>query len=260
MKRYVISLIALVFIVVPMLQAGWVVVQTTTEEDGFSETEKVYIQDNKIRNDLDEQTTVMNLESGELLLVNHPDKTYWQGEYSQMMQQSQNAAKQHMEDMMEEMTPEQREQYQQYMDQMDDAPMAAEEHETHEVEIAKKSTTDKIAGYSARLHDIYVDGEKVEELWISEDLPVLDEVDVEKLDQFMSQSMFGEAEDYNYEDSDAYRDLIKTGFPLKTVEYFEGEVGATTLVTDITEASLAESEFKAPAGYSEVTIQELWQK
>lgn len=250
---------AVILFAVATLQAGWIVKQATTDDEGVVMEETVYFQDNKIRNDSEEQSMVMDLNSGQMIMINHANQKYWQGNYSSMMQQSKDAAKEQMDKMMENMTEEQKEAYQQYMDQMENSPDASDESEAHNIKIKSGNATETVQGYPAQLYEVWVDSEKAEDLWISEALPVMKEIDMNKFSEFLDEMTWEEGGEYSYENSDEYRNLIRKGFPLKTIEY--SPMGNTSItVTSIKSESIPNSEFTPPSGYTEVSMQGLWEQ
>lgn len=258
MKKYRCFMLGIIiFAQVTALHAGWIIEQSTTDEDGSVMTETLYFQDNKIKDFTGEQSTIMDLEADQMIMENHAAKTYWQGSYSDMMGESENMAKNQMERMMENMTPEQREAYQQYMDQMEDETPESETEQKPAIKIVKKSSEATIAGYKATLYEIYSDGEHVEDAWISEQVPVLDEIDMERFGNFF-EDMMGDDE-FSYDNTTEYREMLMKGFPLKTVEY--SPMGnMVTEVTSVEKKTLPKSTFMPPNGYEKVSIDRLWRQ
>ncbi len=255
-KLHGIILIIFMLSQVSVLTAGWVIKQSTTDEDGSVMNETLYFQDNKIKDDTQEQSSVMNLATDQMLMVNHSAKTYWMGSASSMMQESQEAANKQMEEMMANMSPEQREAYQKYMDQMKEQKPQTDQSEKPSVKIVKKDSEATIAGYQATLYEVWSNDEHVEDAWVSEQVPVLKEVDMKKFSDFFEE-MAGDDE-LSYENSPEYRDLLMKGFPLKTVEY--SNMGNVVMeVTSVQKESIPNSTFEPPAGYKKVSISDLWQ-
>jgi len=257
MIKYRIFLLAIIiFSQITVLNAGWVIEQSTTDEDGSVMTETLYFQDNKLKDFTGEQSTIMDLESDQMIMENHATKTYWQGSYSDMMSESEDAAKMQMEQMMENMAPEERKAYQQYMDQMEDETPEPETQQKPTIKIVKKSSEATIAGYKTTLYEIYSDGEHVEDAWISEQVPVLNEIDMKRFGDFFEEVM-GDDE-LSYDNTPEYRELLMKGFPLKTVEY--SPMGNMVIeVTSVEKKTLPKSTFMPPNGYKKVSIGNLWQ-
>jgi len=258
MKKYRLFIFAIYILAqIHPLNAGWVIEQSTTDEDGSVMTETLYFQDNKIKDFTGEQSTIMDLKADQMIMANHDAKTYWQGSYSDMMSESEDAAKQRMEQMMENMDPEQREAYQQYMDQMEDETPEPQSQQQPVIKIVKQSSETTIAGYKAILYEVYSDGEHVEDAWISKELPVLDELDMERFGDFFEEMMSND--EFSYENTTEYREMLMKGYPLKTVEY--SPMGNIVIeVTRVENKALPKSDFMPPNGYKKVSIDNLWQQ
>jgi hypothetical protein len=232
--------------------SGLVITQTTSSgEENPPETETVYIQDNRIKI-VGEQTMIFNVSEGTFTMLSPEHKAYTTGSPAEMMAGRQAAAKQMQQQMLQQMPPEQRKAYEEAMKSMgmEGMPGAQSQTAPQKIEIKKTSDTEKIAGYSCRKYEVWVNGERSADVWVAPDVSAADEIDFSAFQKMMSE--IGQ-EGSSYENSAEYIDLMKQGYPLKSVDYGSG--GSTvTQVTGVEKKKIADSEFRPPEGYEKVDM------
>ena len=74
----------------------------------------------------------------------------------------------------------------------------------------------------------------------------------------------GMEDPFSYENTAAYREMMETGIPLKTVVMGDGAVsgyaGSITEVISVEEKKLSKSDLDVPVGFREVELTELFQQ
>jgi hypothetical protein len=120
------------------------------------------------------------------------------------------------------------------------------------VQVKDTGAGERLQGYETRRHQVLVDGELLEELWLAPKLEVAREID---LAAFVSalQKMLGGGAGLNqgYEENEEYRKLRGVGYPLRQVLYFVGEK-STLEVTSVTIQEFPASDFAVPKGFAKV--------
>jgi len=200
------------------LHAGWVIEQNTTLPDGKQTNQALYIQSNKMAM-TGEGQVIFNLETQEMTMIMPEQKMYMKW----------------TPDMMESM-----------------GKMAPEWHGT--VEVKKTEDKESIAGYEATKYQVLVDGKMEQEIWMSKDLDVTSDLNLEKYNHMSSMRM----PKVTFQSSPEYQDLMKMGYPLKEVQ-FQADGKVITQVTKIEKKTIPDSQFEVPAGFQEMDMQQMMQ-
>lgn len=139
----------------------------------------------------------------------------------------------------------------------EDAGEAAAPEKPHNVEIKDLGAGDRLLGYETRRHQVFVDGELIEELWIAPKINVAGDIDLVAFAAGM-RKMLGEGigAGQGYEESPAYRTLRATGYPVRQILYFVGEK-STLDVTAVKVETLPADDFAVPKGYARIGYAEL---
>ncbi|MFO8055092.1 MAG: DUF4412 domain-containing protein [Bacteroidales bacterium] len=209
-----------------------------TESDGAQSV----ISDGKIKNlteDADEMPMIINLKSGDMVVLNPEEKTAAKGtldEYCQMV----DAISQKMAESMA-MALEHG------MKEMPGMPSFSSE--PIDVRIEKLGGGGRIAGYQTAKYKIYADGEPYEEVWIAADKKLTREIgNMEALSRFeaCASKMMGP---HTVEASSEYKNLMKSGWMLKSVSLEYGEHETIVDIVSIEEKSFPAGTFEIPSGY-----------
>jgi hypothetical protein len=116
---------------------------------------------------------------------------------------------------------------------------------------------ERLQGYDTRHVQVLVAGELLEELWLAPKIQVASEIDLAAFGTAMHGMLGGGAGlSQGYEESEAYRNLRASGYPLRQVLYFVGEK-STLEVTSVTIKELPASDFAVPKGFTKVGYAEL---
>lgn len=243
--------------------AGWVIEEVSGYPEGEETRETIYFQKNKIKTVDSEQIMIFDLEKGMLYFLNPDREIYWSGtpeEFQEAMKEAMKLAMEKMlEKMLEEMAPEQREAYKQFMEGMEEETKEATPEKKVKVEVKKTSEKASVAGYSTQKYQVWVDGELKEELWISTEINLKDEIDLKKFVQFI-QALSGAGEEESYESSPEYMGLMKQGYWLRSINYSLGKKGTVREATKVEKKRVPDSEFEVPKSYRKVSIGEMWQE
>ena len=120
------------------------------------------------------------------------------------------------------------------------------------VQVKDMGAGERLQGYETRKHQVLVDGELLEELWLAPKLEVAREIDLAAFVAALQKMLGGGAGlNQGYEENEEYRKLRGVGYPLRQVLYFVGEK-STLEVTSVTIQEFPESDFVVPKGFSKV--------
>ena len=275
--------------------AGWVV-EEVTRDAGEVMTTHYFIQKGKAKFVMDDAIMIYDMNNGTLTWAHPEAEIYWTGTVdeihksmtrfqNQMMGEMQQSYMAEMQDYIKDLPPEQRAMVEEQMKQAREMmpqgdpdagfPMGnmyggeSEIGEESVVKIRKTSDTETIAGYKAKKYEVMVDGDMAEMIWFSDDLQwddVRDDFDLQAFQTMMDTiwSPPGMEDPFSYENTAAYREMMETGIPLKTVVMGDGAVsgyaGSMTEVISVEEKKLSKSDLDVPAGFREVELTELFQQ
>jgi hypothetical protein len=185
-------------------------------------------------------TMIVDTQSGEGWLIDAALRRYAGGKFDALA-----AELARLDERDEEVSPD------------EDAGERAAPDRPHNVEIKDLGPGDRLLGYETRRHQVFVDAELIEELWIAPKLDVASEVDPAAFAAGM-RKMLGESMSVGQgdEESPAYRTLRSSGYPLRQVLYFVGEK-STLDVTAVAAEKLPDSDFAVPKGYARIGYAEL---
>ncbi len=256
MKKLITAFLIITFGFVSQGIAGWVFV-----EDSDGENRITYIQKNRVKLDAPDQAIYMDLNQNRLTILDPERKVYWSGEpqlFESRIRESQaDVEKALTEDFMEAAGGE---------DEVVKEALADIKQKTSEnaidVNIQKTDKTEKLAGYDAVKYEIRIDGKLKQEQWISEDMDITGDLDVEKFGEMMRgfQSGLGASPETLALSSEAGVSLLKKGWPLKTVDYRTDIDTRTDKTVKVRKGDIESEVFEIPSDYKEISLEELFGK
>lgn len=228
--------------------AGGIIKIKSTQTDGGEVSENIlYVQDGKLRmesNDGGEKAiTIIDPEKGVMIVITPSDESYMElteKDFNNFVQQ----IKKQKEEMLKQLPEDQREamskMFDQQMGNMNNQPKME----------YKKVRSDSFNGYDCEIYNGFKAGDKVEESWITqwENMKLKDDYvkvfkGMEKFFQKMADSM-GEYGKMMENDFDT--EMFDKGFPVKTIEYENGNPVSTETIEEISEKNLPSALFEAP--------------
>ncbi len=127
-----------------------------------------------------------------------------------------------------------------------------EGHSPPAVEIKKRGSGGKIAGFETTKYQVYADGELYEELWLTTDKAVLSEVG----DQSSLQDLFRCLHESEVEGNPAYFKMMISGWPLKTLSQEAGLMEVYTDVVTLIKTEIPPADLALPPSCRSVPLQE----
>lgn len=209
---------------------------------GFVQVDKygstTYIQDGKIKTVTRNKTdpwTVMDLKNDRITVVNPDSQQYTQissAEYCGLMEEMQGKAAAFKQGFQ-----------------------GRDKGRSPRVSVVDEGPGGKIAGLETTKYKVLKNDKLTEELWLTQDPALLNELaDLQNMD-FMQCSLDRPAEI----SSQKYTELLSQGWPLKRVYYSRGQETIDIEVVKIEEKNISSSEFQPPQGYTQVSWSEFVQ-
>ncbi len=263
-KRFGLTLILVVFSLHAVF-AGWVVTQLSYDSDegrDAGKTEKIYLQDNRMKIVQEGMQVVFDNNTGQFMLINSSKKTYWQGSLQDYHDQLSELFMKTLETQLERVPEEKREatrtMYENMLEQMIDPGKGFEQNlQQMSLTINETGATEQIANVPNILYSVQVNGVKRQELWLPKKNRIANEFDMKTYQQkFTGFTQQGISEENAWMLKPEYQQLLKEGFPMKTVTFKSGYESIVEVV-DIEKEEMDEAFFKAPEGFTKGTLEEL---
>jgi len=267
--RSIIVIFVLLMFTASQVFAGLVMEQERYEK-GSSQKLKgtIYMQDNKVKF-FDEEgqfSAIFNLETGEMIQIDNTSRTYTSSQakdYFKFFKEYALKMKKAMQQQLAELPPDQRVQAEEMMKRQG-IELPGSNPIPVKITLKKTNDTNKIAGYESVKYEIYRNGKLDEEIWTSKEIGFEEEIDMNKMTDYMSElrkieESLGGASSVSNESEQAYIEVFSSGFPMKTTDY---PVSGTSIVEEIVKVSkkqIDSSEFRAPEGYKEVPLEQMLQ-
>lgn len=235
--------------------AGWVITLRESESDGTKYYDTMMIENNMMKSAGHDGSFIFDVNTREFYMIDDGNKTYWKGQLDEFRLNYYNAMKVAVDQMLASLPPEQQEMYRQTFSDMVEIYSQPDEEKIDAVniEVNKTLETEEIAGYRSVKHEVMVDGELVEELWISDDLNVKNDLDLKAIAELMNEIRPNLDDEYLYEYTDEYMKLWEKGFRMRSIE----DNGDISEVIKVEKKQIGSSEFKAPEGYTRLSIEEM---
>ena len=242
LKRWslLIAVAALLGMILPA-DAGWV----TLEQNGA----KTLISNGRLKGASAGVSSIFNGPKKEIIFVHDGKKVYWRGSVDDYC----SSLTTMLEQMMKGMPEEQRKLAEQAM-------AKGNQSADHKVAVVKNGDGEIIAGLKTMKYSVMVDGELFEEVWLTDNAPLMREYEplvpiLQKFSSCLGSMNMG----FTPEKSADYQKLWKTGFQLRSVRYALGSPKTETDVVKIEKADTPDQAFEVPAGYQQRSFAEMMQ-
>jgi hypothetical protein len=255
-KSSICKLINLLFLFsISSIFAGGVIKIIETDPNSDEKFESImYVQDGKIRIEDKEDggyITIFDTNKGILTNINLEDNTYFVLTKDDFKKFGQSIAKmrKQQEEMLNKLPEEQRESMKKMMDEQFDKMKKAPKKEF------KQTKSGSFSKYDCLIYEGFSDGQKTDEIWVAEWGQMklrLDYVRVfQGLKNFMQEMInnMGEYGELAQSDLDSW--VLEKGFPVKSIDYENGQPIRISTIQEVGEIDLSEELFSVPAGYEQ---------
>lgn len=225
--------------------AGWVITCKYTSGEGTELSERILIDQQKIKIELPDFAATFDLKDSTLILADPVNLTYYKGslaEYNVGVKAFKlEALSESVNGIPDALSTESEKEYGSQIEHFDQLP----ELPSGIVVIEETQAEIKMAGYPAAQYNISLYGTTREEVWIAPALQAAAGFDWRLFFKFLKVTGI-EDKALVYMNSTGYIDLIKTGLPLRRVKFTDG-YRTEFQVTSLEEKIIPEYEFQTPA-------------
>lgn len=251
-SKPILTLLLIVMLTINLFAGS--IIKTKSVQTIYSDTttteEIIYIQDGKIRTesveDGNRSATILDAKNGVMINIDFSDNSYTiltEDDFGKIIETFISKR----DEMLAQLPEEQREMigkmFDQQMKEMKNQPIIEYK------EIGKESFN----GYDCAVYHGFLNDVKTEEMWVApwKNMKLKDKyVDVFKSIQSFFKKMTDSMGEYSgMFESDFDIELFSKGFPVKTIEYEEGNQIIIETIEDVTEADLAQSLFEIPKDF-----------
>ena len=234
-------------------------------DSGKKDKGVLLIQNNKMlfKDTTNNVSTLFDFDRDRMVVLDHNRKTYtvidpkvFVKEVEAYTKKMEELRKKHLENL----PPEQREMVEKLIKEREAKNNPG--NKPFVISIKDREKTEKIAGYPSKKYDVMYNENLNEEIWLTKDLGIQKELDINKMSNLMSEfkKVNKRLGDNTVKNEEAFINLFRNGgFPMKTIDHSFGESVYVEEVVDVNQKDIPSSEFDLPTGYEERTVQSLIQ-
>ena len=222
------------------------------------------IQDNKMlfKDTTNNVSTLFDFDRDQMIVLDHNKQTFTVIDpeaFVKAVEEYTKKAEEMRQKHIESLPPEQREMVEKMIKERE---LASGKDTTGKIVISIKNSevSEEISGYNASKYEVFHNDKLNEELWLTNDLDIQNELDLEKMSSLMTEfkKVNKRLGDDTVVNEEAFISLFANGgFPLKTVDHSFGETVFIEEVVDIKKQDIPKDNFKLPSGYKERSVNEL---
>ena len=268
-SRSLIVIVVLTWFSASEVFAGLVMEQERYEKGSTQKLKgTIYMQDNKVKffDQEGQFSAIFNLETGEMMQVDNRSRTYTSAQakdYFKFFKEYALKMKNAMQQQLAELPPDQRAQAEEMMKKQG-IELPGSDPVPVKITLKETGDNDKIAGYQSVKYEVYRNGKLDEEIWTSKEVGFEEEIDMNKMTDYMSElrkieESFGGAGSVSKEAEQTYTEIFSSGFPMKTTDYPASGNSIVEEIVKVSKKEIDSSEFRAPAGYTKVPLEQMLQ-
>lgn len=250
MKNSYLLLTVIVLIITPIncVYGGWIVYENNLI---LGTTTIVKIQDDMMISETENEVNIYDMRSGTITMYYKEPKVYWSGSVDEYRKGMVASLQEFLKMVNGEMAV-----YVKDMILSSKQPLTLEFANNDNINFIKTSAVSKIGGLSSVKYDIFINGRIYKNVWVTETITPFKNTDVKTCitwDRVMSPSI---GNDYFYEDTQDFVDILKRGYITKITNVEAGNM--TELVVERVEiTTIPEEAFMLPEGYTFISIEKL---
>lgn len=274
--KYFITVMFLIIFSAANVFAGLVMEQEIYEK-GSAEKFKgtIYMQSNKVKYSDDEGkfAAIFNLDTGEMIQIDNVRKKFtaanakdyftYSNELAKRMKEARKQQLDKIKHQLDDLNPEQRAQTEKRIKEQG-FQLQQSDPKTPTVTFKKVDSNKKIAGFVSVKYEVYRDGKLNEEIWTSKEVGFDKEIDMSKMTDYLNEQRkieesFGGSIIISEDEENAYIEIFNSGYPIKTVSHMESGSALIEEITKVSHKDIDDDEFKVPAGYQKITLEQMAQ-
>ena len=254
MKKMLTCLAVIALSLPTITWAGWIIENQNADPDTGA-TQALYVQDGKAMAGNPNQglKVIFDVNNSKIFFVNPEQKAFWSGtpeEFSKARAKANEAA---MKKYLEQVPPEQKEMFKARIKQIQKANQSKSKGPKPVTQVKKTGQSMEIAGKATQKHQVFLKGKLVAEMWLTPDVKLGDEVNIKAM-QKMTNALSNEVD---YASSDQVLALFEEGYPLRVVEYEDGDQNETERAGKVLKKDIPAEYFEVPKSYKKVILDKL---
>ncbi len=257
-KIGILRLVLVLFVFAPKLcSAGWLIIEQQEDRFGNSESQSIFIQDQRIRIETPESVFIIDLQQDLLTLVFPQKMFYWTGHPDTLRMALFDKLAIQVEVMLQHIAENERDSARRTFDRQLLALKSGEQGFMKAIEptIIQENLTDTILGRLVTPYEILSDSVLLEKVWLSNDLDPYRQIDKEKLRRF-TQLFSPPSRVSAFRQSEGFKKLTKNRIVMRSVMPFAyGE--SKTEVVALRETNIPAEFFAPPADYRPASVEEV---
>ncbi len=235
--------------------AGWHIVATTMSPNlrspsGGDPQVVTYVSQNRIKYETRAWAQVVDFRAQRLLVINHLGRMYWEGsidEYITTMARRAQEVRKRIDEVIQRMSPDQRRAVESRAGPFDTvAP-------TIEITVTPTSEEKAIAGHKARKYIVRRNDEPYEETWVTGDINLGTDVDMQRLREFTGKLQVSRTTPPGAVLAEL-TELLDKGYPVRTVNLISNIIKE---VIQVERKSISDDGFAVPKGYTQKALTEV---
>ncbi len=225
----------------------------------------IYMENNKVKfeDPIGQSAAVFNLDTGEMIQIDNKNKTYSIAtveDYVRYFEQFAERKKEEMKRQLKELPPDKRAEVEKMM--KDKGVDISDNAKPAKISMNKPGNKTKIAGYESSKYEIFRGGVLKQEIWTSEEVGFGQEIDMEKMSEYMSElrksvERFGSSNTITNKELEVYKEIYSSGFPLRTLDIYPDGTTIVEEVTRVVRKDIGAQSFVPPPGYKKVSLQQM---
>ncbi|MFA5647705.1 MAG: hypothetical protein WC951_05290 [Bacteroidales bacterium] len=253
MNKNFISLFALVVMSISTLANGWHITTryyNLPDDNQQQRVEHIYLYGNNMKMEAGNLSTIFLLDQNQILYMNHSNKTYWRGNPQRFVSEVRAELVASIEQNLIDVDADKQEEVRALYMEMIDASFTDKSVVPSKVFSVKElNGRQVIGGFSATKYEVSEEGFLLENIWVTNDLPISNEFDFISLNHFLNQLAQGAYAD-SFESSQEYFSLLDKGYPVKVeIRRGDGSIQVSEVISAI-RVFLTDSDFAVPADYT----------
>jgi len=200
--------------------AGWMFIEKKSNPQGMTTFDTIIVQNNKMRSGGKEGTYIYDLDAQRITVMNNFYKTYWTGTPEAYRTGVIAGLKEQMEVIVNKMPKDKQAAARKRLEGIMNEMANPSPKNTSADAVSVKKIMDKIMvlNYNTQRYELWMEGKKKLSVWVSEKIQINSDFNLAKFNALMQRLMSNNAK-LSIKTSSQYIDVLKKGYPLKTVEY-----------------------------------------
>ncbi|MBE9468138.1 MAG: DUF4412 domain-containing protein [Bacteroidetes bacterium] len=235
--------------------AGWIIKEVTKDAYGEERSQTIYIQNNIMKTVDNDEISIYNLNSNKICLINPIQKVFWEGTIDEYLKGMDDYTLAMVEDELSKLTPEEKETYKALHSHIFQEAEIVEQNfdvqDSLKVEIKKLLDKDIIAKHQTQRYQLWLNDSLIYDYWVSSSINLYKDFNFEKFYKLI-EKMSGQLSETGYESSPEFKDFLKKGYSLKTIDA-ENNITETL---NIEKKQLSTAVFNVPQNYTKLEFVE----